>query len=45
MADEFLSDDEIALGVEDFDSEQEYKLHCLKHSTSPMPIIELSRNS
>src|SRR5436190_23855725 len=34
MADEFLSDDEIALGVEDFDSEVEYKLHCLKHSTS-----------
>jgi threonyl-tRNA synthetase len=34
MADEFLSDDEIALGVEAFDSEAEYKLHCLKHSTS-----------
>jgi threonyl-tRNA synthetase len=34
MADEFLNDDDFALGVEDFDSEQEYKLHCLKHSTS-----------
>jgi threonyl-tRNA synthetase len=34
MADEFLNDDDFALGVEDFDSEEEYKLHCLKHSTS-----------
>jgi threonyl-tRNA synthetase len=34
MADEILNDDDIALGVEDFDSEAEYKLHCLKHSTS-----------
>jgi threonyl-tRNA synthetase len=34
MADEFLNDDDFALGVEDFDSEAEYKLHCLKHSTS-----------
>jgi threonyl-tRNA synthetase len=34
MADEFLNDDDFALGVEDFESEAEYKLHCLKHSTS-----------
>jgi threonyl-tRNA synthetase len=34
MADEFLDDNEFALGVEDFESEEEYKLHCLKHSTS-----------
>src|SRR5687767_7649284 len=34
MADEFLDANEFALGVEDFESEEEYKLHCLKHSTS-----------
>ncbi len=34
MADDFHSDQDFALGVEDFPSEQEYKLHCLKHSTS-----------
>ncbi|MBI3654627.1 MAG: threonine--tRNA ligase [Acidobacteria bacterium] len=34
MAEEIFNDDDIALGVEDFDSEEEYKLHCLKHSTS-----------
>ncbi len=34
MADEFLDDNEFALGVDDFESEQEYKLHCLKHSAS-----------
>jgi threonyl-tRNA synthetase len=34
MADEFLDDNDFALGVDDFESEQEYKLHCLKHSTS-----------
>ncbi|HKG21484.1 MAG TPA: threonine--tRNA ligase [Blastocatellia bacterium] len=34
MANDFQSDQEFALGVEDFPSEQEYKLHCLKHSAS-----------
>jgi threonyl-tRNA synthetase len=34
MGDEFQSDQDFALGVEDFASEQEYKLYCLKHSTS-----------
>jgi len=34
MGEEFQSDDDIALGVEDFDSEEEYRLYCLRHSTS-----------
>jgi threonyl-tRNA synthetase len=34
MADEFQSDQDFALGAADFPSEQEYKMHCLKHSTS-----------
>ncbi|HXG95391.1 MAG TPA: threonine--tRNA ligase [Blastocatellia bacterium] len=34
MAEEFLNDQDIALGVEDFPSERDYKLHCLRHSTS-----------
>jgi len=34
MAEEVQSDEDIALGVKDFDSEQEYNLYCLKHSTS-----------
>ncbi len=34
MGDDFQSDQDFALGPEDFPSEQEYKLHCLKHSTS-----------
>lgn len=34
MGDEFQSDQDFALGVEDFASEQEYRLYCLKHSTS-----------
>jgi threonyl-tRNA synthetase len=34
MADEFQSDEDIALGVEDFDSEADYKVYCLRHSTS-----------
>jgi threonyl-tRNA synthetase len=34
MAEEFLSDNDFALGVEDFDSEEEYKIYCLRHSTS-----------
>jgi threonyl-tRNA synthetase len=34
MGEEFQSDDDIALGVEDFDSERDYKLYCLRHSTS-----------
>ena len=34
MADEFHSDEDFALGVEDFPSERDYKLHCLRHSTS-----------
>jgi threonyl-tRNA synthetase len=34
MADEFHSDEDFALGVEDFPSEREYRLHCLRHSTS-----------
>src|SRR5438045_3044100 len=34
MADEFQSDQDFALGVEDFPSERDYKLHCLRHSTS-----------
>jgi threonyl-tRNA synthetase len=34
MADEFQSDEDFALGAEAFESEEEYKLHCLRHSTS-----------
>ena len=34
MADEFQSDLDFALGAEHFESEEEYRLHCLKHSTS-----------
>jgi len=34
MGDEFQSDQDFALGVEDFASEHDYKLYCLKHSTS-----------
>ena len=34
MADEFQNDMDFALGAEQFESEEEYKLHCLKHSTS-----------
>jgi threonyl-tRNA synthetase len=34
MGEEFLNDQEFALGVEDFPSERDYKLHCLRHSTS-----------
>ncbi|MEW6130408.1 MAG: threonine--tRNA ligase [Acidobacteriota bacterium] len=34
MADEFQSDSDFALGAEDFESEEEYRLHCLRHSTS-----------
>ncbi|HJZ68934.1 MAG TPA: threonine--tRNA ligase, partial [Blastocatellia bacterium] len=34
MGEEFQSDQDFALGVEDFPSEREYQLHCLRHSTS-----------
>jgi threonyl-tRNA synthetase len=34
MGDEFQNDQDFALGVDSFPSEREYKLHCLKHSTS-----------
>jgi threonyl-tRNA synthetase len=34
MSEEFHSDEDIALGVEDFDSEANYKVYCLRHSTS-----------
>ncbi|HET8677361.1 MAG TPA: threonine--tRNA ligase [Blastocatellia bacterium] len=34
MADDFQSDQDFALGLEDFASEREYQMHCLKHSTS-----------
>jgi threonyl-tRNA synthetase len=34
MADEFQNDQDFALGAEDFPSEREYQMHCLKHSTS-----------
>jgi threonyl-tRNA synthetase len=34
MGEEFQSDQDFALGVEDFPSERDYKLHCLRHSTS-----------
>lgn len=34
MGEDFQSDDEIALGPEDFPSERDYQLHCLRHSTS-----------
>ncbi|HYV06935.1 MAG TPA: threonine--tRNA ligase [Blastocatellia bacterium] len=34
MGDEFQSDQDFALGVDDFPSERDYKLHCLRHSTS-----------
>jgi threonyl-tRNA synthetase len=34
MGDEFQNDQDFALGMDSFPSEREYKLHCLKHSTS-----------
>jgi threonyl-tRNA synthetase len=34
MGEEFQSDQDFALGVEDFPSERDYQLHCLRHSTS-----------
>ncbi len=34
MADEFHNDEDFALGAEAFASEREYRLHCLRHSTS-----------
>ncbi|HKP85456.1 MAG TPA: threonine--tRNA ligase [Blastocatellia bacterium] len=34
MGDEFQNDQDFALKAEDFPSEQEYRLHCLKHSAS-----------
>ena len=34
MGEEFQSDQDFALGAADFASEREYKLHCLRHSTS-----------
>ena len=34
MGDEFQSDQDFALGADDFPSERDYKLHCLRHSTS-----------
>lgn len=34
MADEFLSDQDLALGVEDFPSARDYKLHSLRQWTS-----------
>src|ERR1041385_5644912 len=34
MGDDFQSDQDFALGAEDFPSERDYQLHCLRHSTS-----------
>ncbi|MFY9573535.1 MAG: threonine--tRNA ligase [Blastocatellia bacterium] len=34
MGEEFQNDQDFALGVDDFSSEREYQLHCLRHSTS-----------
>ncbi|HZM87132.1 MAG TPA: threonine--tRNA ligase [Blastocatellia bacterium] len=34
MGEDFQSDQDFALGAEDFPSERDYKLHCLRHSTS-----------
>jgi threonyl-tRNA synthetase len=34
MGEEFQSDQDFALGAEAFASEREYKIHCLRHSTS-----------
>jgi threonyl-tRNA synthetase len=34
MGEEFQSDQDFALGVDDFPSERDYQLHCLRHSTS-----------
>ena len=34
MGEDFLDDQEFALGAEHFSSERDYKLHCLRHSTS-----------
>lgn len=34
MGEEFQSDQDFALGAEDFPAERDYKLHCLRHSTS-----------
>jgi threonyl-tRNA synthetase len=34
MGEEFQSDQDFALGAADFASERDYKIHCLRHSTS-----------
>ena len=34
MGEDFQSDEDFALGAEAFASEREYKIHCLRHSTS-----------
>lgn len=34
MGDDFHNDHDFALGLEDFSSEREYQLHCLRHSAS-----------
>ena len=34
MGEDFQSDQDFALGAEAFESEHEYKLHCLRHSAS-----------
>jgi len=34
MAEDFQSDQDFALGVEDFPSRRDYELHCLRHSAS-----------
>ena len=39
MGEEFQSDQDFALGAEDFPSERDYKLHCLRHSTQRLSSI------
>ncbi len=43
MADDFQSDQDFALGLEDFASEREYQMHCLKHSTSHIMAAAVQR--
>lgn len=43
MGEEFHSDQEFALGPEDFPSEREYRLHCLRHSTSHIMAAAVQR--
>jgi threonyl-tRNA synthetase len=43
MGEEFQSDQDFALGVDDFPSERDYQLHCLRHSTSHIMAAAVQR--